>query len=648
MKKYKNHFWLEWQFNGIEMADGSCNITRNSFQHIADYQPIANCDGLGFEKIVSFIEKKDEGRFYKVKCVKYLWQPEAVLLHLKIFNEFWQHQVISSLQTSSCVNVEKGEPLNDDNDDHISNDADSYQDPEETLENIEQTNELSIENVVYPSNIQPPPTTSAGNIYSNTNLDLISTENLNSSLNNNFNPADNPVLNEHKFTSNKTNFTNEQIEYVNNENVFTNVNENFTKVDTKFTNLEQRIVHDNACEFEKNEQNFVIDESTFSNSNADILSNQQNFTNHGENFTSVTQPNNFITEQTVFDINTAFSNNNEIIVSQLAAVSTPISATQNDIVDIPQLPVVTLNNTVKRKPKVTETKQKEDCSKGFSCEVCSKIFSRRTTLQRHMLIHTGDKPWHCNYCEKAFNQKSILNRHLLTHSDAKLFSCNICQLSFTEKGAVTRHIAAIHNKQEKNWVCDVCDKKFIIKEYLTKHKFLHSDKKPYQCGICKSSFADSSAFRRHERTHKSNVFSCFVCDIQCKNPVSFKRHIKRCKKSISKCYICNISFDKNNKYEEHFTFHSSTNHNCERCNISFQDYFAFNEHLLIHSKKDMDNNRPIDIDNSHDKNVSKKLLLDSDFESGLDANLLKDSNENLSCIKVPKSFDELFKTALIQ
>jgi len=29
--------------------------------------------------------------------------------------------------------------LNDDNDDHISNDADSYQDPEETLENIEQT-----------------------------------------------------------------------------------------------------------------------------------------------------------------------------------------------------------------------------------------------------------------------------------------------------------------------------------------------------------------------------------------------------------------------------------------------------------------------------------------------------------------------------
>jgi uncharacterized Zn-finger protein len=45
------------------------------------------------------------------------------------------------------------------------------------------------------------------------------------------------------------------------------------------------------------------------------------------------------------------------------------------------------------------------------CQWCNRVFSRKWTLDRHMLIHEGEKPYHCNACGKAFRQKHDLNIH---------------------------------------------------------------------------------------------------------------------------------------------------------------------------------------------------------------------------------------------
>lgn len=37
------------------------------------------------------------GRFYKVKWVKYVWQPEESILHFQdLYHEFWKEQMLSS------------------------------------------------------------------------------------------------------------------------------------------------------------------------------------------------------------------------------------------------------------------------------------------------------------------------------------------------------------------------------------------------------------------------------------------------------------------------------------------------------------------------------------------------------------------------
>ena len=106
------------------------------------------------------------------------------------------------------------------------------------------------------------------------------------------------------------------------------------------------------------------------------------------------------------------------------------------------------------------------------CNICAKTFVNNWSLNRHKIIHTGEKPFQCVKCEKAFSQKGELNRHMAVHTGEKPYKCKVCEKSFSQK------------------------------EHLNKHMVVHTGEKPYSCEKCGKSYAHSGSLKDHKKNCK--------------------------------------------------------------------------------------------------------------------------------------------------
>ncbi|XP_060631118.1 zinc finger protein 148 isoform X5 [Anolis sagrei] len=113
-------------------------------------------------------------------------------------------------------------------------------------------------------------------------------------------------------------------------------------------------------------------------------------------------------------------------------------------------------------------------TKSHICEHCNAAFRTNYHLQRHVFIHTGEKPFQCSQCEMRFIQKYLLQRHEKIHTGEKPFRC------------------------------DECGMRFIQKYHMERHKRTHSGEKPYQCEYCLQFFSRTDRVLKHKRMCHEN------------------------------------------------------------------------------------------------------------------------------------------------
>lgn len=143
--------------------------------------------------------------------------------------------------------------------------------------------------------------------------------------------------------------------------------------------------------------------------------------------------------------------------------------------------IVDLFNFRSDSEKATAAPQKKKSAYSLapnrvSCPYCHRKFPWSSSLRRHVLTHTGQKPYKCPHCPLLFTTKSNCDRHLL-----RKHGSNSQQTLQVSSGATPPDATPIPELNNQG---------FMMRNV---------PERPFKCSICASStFATLNNLRKHE------------------------------------------------------------------------------------------------------------------------------------------------------
>ena len=185
------------------------------------------------------------------------------------------------------------------------------------------------------------------------------------------------------------------------------------------------------------------------------------------------------------------------------------------------------------------------------CLVCGKRFSTPSALKRHLKRH-AEKAYKCDICDKAFVRKDELKSHLSTHAEVPFHVCENCGMCLPSRASLYNHKVIVHNL--KKIECDICEKTFVTKQNMMRHRKSHGENATEKCPSCDKYFT------------------------------RLKDHLSKCKKDRSRKFKCNCGkkFLENKYLQEHIKYkHGNERYQCPKCS----HVFAHRKSFIIHKKK---------------------------------------------------------------
>ena len=157
---------------------------------------------------------------------------------------------------------------------------------------------------------------------------------------------------------------------------------------------------------------------------------------------------------------------------------------------------------------------------SLQCLECGKFFSSIVYLKQHVTKTHVDFNLECELCDKKFKTKIGFSKHKIRHfvlkeevssklrndPDEDEQKCLICNDSF-DKYNLEAHMLT-HNETVTilpKVKCDICDKDCASQQSLNTHKLLnHKEERKYLCDLCNKSFVKNDKYQKHLKMHQDD------------------------------------------------------------------------------------------------------------------------------------------------
>ncbi|XP_053693009.1 Krueppel homolog 1 isoform X2 [Sabethes cyaneus] len=295
-------------------------------------------------------------------------------------------------------------------------------------------------------------------------------------------------------------------------------------------------------------------------------------------------------------VNLSSSSSSDLNNHQLSASSTQTSASSNG--SPPAMSVNFGNFQTAGSSMVAANliaQQSPATGSKFRCEQCNINFGSKSAHTSHMKSHAKHQQQQQQQQQQQLQQGMLLEGKVVgkgpvnaavmaipgASASADPYQCDVCKKTFAVPARLVRHYRT--HTGERPFECEFCHKMFSVKENLQVHRRIHTKERPYKCEICDRAFEHSGKLHRHMRIHTGErPHKCSVCGKTFIQSGQLVIHMRtHTGEKPYKCPVegCGKGFTCSKQLKVHSRTH--TGEKPYHCDICFRD-FGYNHVLKLH------------------------------------------------------------------